>query len=167
MNIFWSRLYSAGSHLSFSISPAVNKNKLESMWVLASSSPPGCRSPCLCCAHPADGHLSLRSFSPQGQEGLQWKRFFLEVCCLFRVHAPCYLPSSELARWLGFGVALSCCESAPQVFGVALERDLAASVPSWFSVFLLSELSWWQVKSRLLSTANYILFWLRSAPAGQ
>ena len=68
---------------------------------------------------------------------------------------------------MGFRVALSCCESALQVFGVALEQDLTASVLSCFSLILLSELSWWQVESCLLSTANYFLFWLSSALLGQ
>jgi len=41
---------------------------------------------------------------------------------------------------MGFRVALSRCESTLQVFGVALEQDLTASVLSCFSLFLLSEL---------------------------
>lgn len=64
---------------------------------------------------------------------------------------------------MGFRVALSCCQSALQVFGVALEQDLTASLLSCFFLLLLSELSWWQVKSRLLSAANYFLFYLSSA----
>lgn len=58
---------------------------------------------------------------------------------------------------MGLRVALSCWENDLQVFGVAPEQGLTASV------LKLSEQSCWQVKSCLLSTANDLLSWLSPA----
>lgn len=108
INIFWSRLYSAGSRISFSISSAVNKNA----WVDVGSCVPhhrGVGAPVCTALNQLTSicPASLLSFSPQGQEGLQWKSFVLEVCWYFRVGTACYTPSSEGARWWGLGWLLA------------------------------------------------------------
>lgn len=167
INIFWSRLYSAGSHISFSTSPAANKNTGVDV---SSCVPLATRvlDPCPYRTQPPAWHLScisaLRHSPGAGRSAVEQFLFWkFSATFMFASLAVC---PPQRGKVMGFRVAL-CCESALQVSGVALKQDLTTSVLSCLSPFPLYELSWWQVKSRLLSTANYLLFWLSSAFLGQ